>query len=301
MAEWTASFVLTARAKLNLGLWIGSAQPNGLHEIRSFAASLTLADELTFRPRDGAFHVLCEDLDVPEHENLAFRAAAALGVDADGIEIRIEKRIPTQAGLGGGSADAAAALVGLSRIARDRGSQAFSDAHLAHTAATLGSDVPACLVPGFKRISGTGEIARPDPVKPPIWGVALLKPAFGMPTALAYRLYDEWMTDSRRTADPIDARDISDDLAACVRFGRFAEFCERIHNDFDLIVRRAQPDVASVYDRLRAAGAGATILCGSGTAVAGLFLSVTDAKASVDSLELKPGEWVDVAGFTGAE
>jgi len=301
MAAWTGSFVLTAQAKLNLGLWIGGAQPNGLHEIRSFAASLSLADVLSFRPRDGAFAVLCDDVDVPEHENLAFRAAAALGTDADGVEIRIEKRIPVQAGLGGGSADAAAALVGLARIARERGSQPFSDAHVARAAATLGSDVPACLFLGFKRISGTGEIVRPDPVKTPGWGVALLKPASGMPTAIAYRLYDESMTDSRRAPDPIDARDASDELAARIRFGRFAEFCERIHNDFDPVVRRAQPEVSRAFDRLRGAGAGATILCGSGTAVAGFFPSVADAEDSVASLELKPGEWSAAAGFAGAK
>src|SRR4029077_9189636 len=101
--------------------------------------------------------------------------------------------------------------------------------------------------------------------------------------------------------ESVDARDVSDALAACIRTGRFAEFCERIHNDFDTVIRRAQPDVGRAHDRLLAAGAEATILCGSGTAVAGFFRSVQDAKASVDSFRLKPGEWVTVAGFTGVE
>ncbi len=301
MAAWTRSFVLTAQAKLNLGLWLGSAQPNGLHEIRSFVASLSLADVLTFRSNNGAFTVVCDGLDVPERENLAFRAAAALGAESVGVEISIDKRIPVQAGLGGGSADAAAALAGLARIAHERGLAPVSDADLVRAATSLGSDVPACLVNGFKRISGTGEIVRPDPIEAPEWGVALLKPAAGMPTATAYRLYDEWMTESRRASTPLELRDATNEIAACIRSGRFAEFCERIHNDFDQIVRRALPDVSSVHDRLRAAGAGATILCGSGTAVAGLFQSVQYAKGSVDSLELKPGEWVTVAGFAGAE
>jgi 4-diphosphocytidyl-2-C-methyl-D-erythritol kinase len=194
-----------------------------------------------------------------------------------------------------------AALAGLVCIARERGSPAFSNADRVLAAASLGSDVPACLVSGFKGIAGTGEIVRPDPIEAPEWGVALLKPAAGMPTATAYRLYDEWMTESRRESEPIDERDVSDDISACVRFGRFAEFCERIHNDFDTVVRRAQPEVGLARDRLLAAGAEATILCGSGTAVAGFFQSVRYAKASVDSFELKSGEWVTVAGFAGAE
>jgi 4-diphosphocytidyl-2-C-methyl-D-erythritol kinase len=301
MAAWTRSFVLTAQAKLNLGLWLGSTQPNGLHEIRSFVASLSLADLLTFRPHDGAFTVICDGLGVPEHENLAFRAAAALGAKADGIEIRIAKRIPVQAGLGGGSADAAAALAGLARIARERGSTPISDADLVRAAASLGSDVPACLASGFKRISGTGEIVRPDPIASPTWGVALLRPAAGMPTASAYRLYDEWMTESRRGSDSIDLRDATEEIAACIRFGRFAEFCERMHNDFDPIVRRAQPEVVRAHDRLRVAGADVTLLCGSGTAVAGFFPSLTAAESAVARIELAPGEWKAAAGFAGGE
>jgi 4-diphosphocytidyl-2-C-methyl-D-erythritol kinase len=307
MAAWTRSFVLSARAKLNLGLWLGNSQPNGLHEIRSFVASLSLADVVMFRPHDGAFTVVCAGLDslagadVPEHENLAYRAAAALEVEADGIAIRIEKRIPVQAGLGGGSADAAAALAGLARIARERGSPPFSDADFVRAATSLGSDIPACLVSGFKRISGTGEIVRPDPIEAPAWGVALLKPAAGMPTATAYRLYDEWMTESRRRPEPVGERDGSGEIAACVRSGRFAEFCKQIHNDFDPIVRRTQPEVDRAHDRLRAAGAGVTLLCGSGTAVAGFFPSILATELAVASVGLAPGEWKAATGFAGAE
>ena len=121
MAAWTRAFLLKARAKLNLALSLGSVRANGLHEVRSFVASLALGDDLWFEPHDGTFTVVCEGIDLPERENLVFRAGEALGVDSRGVLIRIEKRIPTEAGLGGGSADAAAALMGLARIARERG------------------------------------------------------------------------------------------------------------------------------------------------------------------------------------
>ena len=301
MAAWTGSFVLTAQAKLNLGLWLGHVQANGLHEIRSFVASLSLADLLTFRPNDAAFAVRCDGLELPEHENLAFRAAAALGVEAHGIEIRIDKHLPVQAGLGGGSADAAAALAGLARVARERGSSAVSDADLFRAAASLGSDVPACLVHGFKRISGTGEIVRADPIVAPEWGVALLKPAAGMPTASAYRRYDEWVTQSRREPDPVDKRDACEEIAESIRAGRFADFCERIHNDFDRSIRVAQPEVARAHDRLQAVGAVATLLCGSGSAVAGFFHSSEAAELAVAHVDLQPGEWKAATRFAGAE
>src|ERR1700682_2827574 len=127
MAAWTRAFLLSARAKLNLALSLGGVRANGLHEVRSFVASLTLADDLWFEPHDGRFTVICDGIGLPERENLAFRAGEALGADQHGVQIRIRKRIPTEAGLGGGSADAAAALLGLTRIARERGAGALAE------------------------------------------------------------------------------------------------------------------------------------------------------------------------------
>lgn len=301
MAAWTRAFLLEARAKLNLTLSVGAIQPNRLHEISSFAASLTLADDLRFEPHEGAFAVDCLALDVPERENLAFRAAEALRVDAHRVRIHILKRTPVQAGLGGGSADAAAALVGLARIARERGTTEYSEADLLAAAASLGSDVPACLTPGFKWISGTGEVVRHVALAAPPWGIALLKPASGLSTAVAYKLYNDQAAGSRRSVLPNDGLEVPDDIASCIRSRRFSEFCERLHNDFDPIVSRALPDVARAHERLKAAGADATLLCGSGTAVAGFFRSVADAEVAVSHIDLTSGEWSSVAGFADGD
>jgi 4-diphosphocytidyl-2-C-methyl-D-erythritol kinase len=301
MAAWTRAFLIKARAKLNLTLFLGSVQANGLHQIRSFTSALALADDLWFEPHDGTFTVVCDGIDLPERENLAFRAGEALGVDTDGILIRIEKRIPTEAGLGGGSADAAAALLGLAQIARERGAGQFSGADLTRAAATLGSDVPGCLIKGFKRIAGTGELVQRDESVPPPWGVALLKPAVNLSTAVAYRLFDEWRLARELLAEPIDTRDNADQIAAKIRSGSYADFCRHHHNDFDPVVSAALPDVALAHVRLRSVGADATLLCGSGTTVAGFFPSVAVAEHAISSIELRPDEWSAATGFASGD
>jgi 4-diphosphocytidyl-2-C-methyl-D-erythritol kinase len=297
MAAWTRAFRLKARAKLNLALYVGAVSPNGLHEVRSFAGSLTLCDDVSFEPHDGDFSVVCEGLDIPERDNLAFRAAAALGVDARGVKIRIEKRIPARAGLGGGSADAAASLIGLARISRERGSVEYSDADLCSAAASLGSDVPACLLSGFKTIAGTGDLVQPMPVAAPSWGVLLLKPAADLSTAVAYKLIDENAHELERPSAPIAHRDRSDDVSASIRSQMYADFCKSLHNDFDAVVCRELPGVASAHGRLRSAGADATMLCGSGSTVAGFFRSLADAEEALARIALARDEWAAAAGF----
>jgi 4-diphosphocytidyl-2-C-methyl-D-erythritol kinase len=305
MAAWTRAFLLKARAKLNLTLSLGSVQANGLHEISSFVAALTLADDLWFEPHAGAFTVVCEGIDLPERENLAFRAAEAIrrafDVDTRGVLIRIEKRIPTEAGLGGGSADAAAALTGLATIARERGAGTLADSELCRIAAMLGSDVPVCLLPGFKRIAGTGEIVRREALVSPPWGVGLLKPAMGLASAVAYGLFDEGDLARERSSKPFDARDDADQMAASICSDSYTDFCRLLHNDFDPVVSRALPEVARTHDRLRRAGATATLLCGSGTTVAGFFPTVTDAETAIASIALDAGEWSAATGFADGE
>lgn len=149
-------------------------------------------------------------------------------------------------------------------------------------------------------MAGTGEIVRAYVAAPPPWGVALLKPAVSVSTAIAYRLFDERDPGLQGLSEPVDIRDESETLAACVRSGTYLEFCERVHNDFDPIIRHAFPEVARAHVRLRTAGADATILCGSGSAVAGFFQTVAEAEAAISRIDLAPGEWMTAAGFAGA-
>jgi 4-diphosphocytidyl-2C-methyl-D-erythritol kinase len=122
-----------------------------------------------------------------------------------------------------------------------------------------------------------------------------------VPTTLAYRLFDEQYPELQRQAEPIGMRDESDRVSECVRSGDYAEFCRRVHNDFDPVIRHALPDVARAHERLQTAGADATVLCGSGSTVAGFFRSVADAEVAISQCDLAPGEWAGAAGFADDE
>jgi 4-diphosphocytidyl-2-C-methyl-D-erythritol kinase len=301
MRTWTRAFTLQARAKLNVCLHVGRVQPNGLHEIRSLAGCLDLADQLDFEPSVDGFALRCEGADIEESENLAFRAATALGSDSGNVRLRIRKNIPLQAGLGGASTDAAATLLGIARIAAQRESRDFAASEIAAVARSLGSDVPACLTAGFKTMRGTGEVIDPIRMTAPPWGIALLRPAAGMSTADAYRLFDARADERGYLNAPLAERDLSELVASDIAAGRFDEFCARVRNEFDPVICDALPDVASAHDRLRRAGAQVTLLCGSGSTVAGFFLSRQDAQDAISRIGLAPGEWSHATAFHDGE
>jgi 4-diphosphocytidyl-2-C-methyl-D-erythritol kinase len=142
-------FTLAALAKLNLRLEVGPLHGR-LHTIVSVIAELALADELEFAPSSDGFHVKCDVADLREQENLAWRAVQALGLPLPPVSITIVKHIPMQAGLGGGSADAAAALFGIERICKEQG-LFLTQQQIAHEALETGSYVASFLTLGLKR------------------------------------------------------------------------------------------------------------------------------------------------------
>jgi len=177
-----------APAKINLGLFVGPTRADGRHEIVSVMQSISLADELTLEPAPDAEHdqVVCPGV---TGENLAARALAlfreATGWDAGSVRLEIDKHIPVAAGLGGGSADAAAAL----RLARAASGLGDEDLLLV-LAGELGADVPAQVAPGRWLASGAGELlqALPDPFSP--LGVLVLAGAAQLSTAEVYAAAD---------------------------------------------------------------------------------------------------------------
>src|ERR1700692_2107690 len=116
MAATAQAFVRTARAKFNLRLEIGAVRADGLHDVRSVIGELVVGDELAFRPSENGFSVSCDDPGIPLADNLAWRAANARDSSLPPVHVHIKKRLPIQAGLGGGSADAATVLRGLASI-----------------------------------------------------------------------------------------------------------------------------------------------------------------------------------------
>ncbi len=179
-----------APAKLNLSLRVIARRGDGFHEIDTLMVPLPgLHDVLTLEPAVGGTRLSCNDATLPtDGGNLVVRAANAFaeatGIDA-GARIHLEKRIPSGAGLGGGSSDAAATLLGL----RELHGTALDDDALRELAADIGSDVPFFLQSGPARCTGRGEVVTPVS-GPPSTGplpVLLLKPSFPVATADAYR------------------------------------------------------------------------------------------------------------------
>lgn len=292
MAPTARAFVLDARAKFNLSLEVGPIARNGLHAVWSVVCELRIADRVAFRPSSVPFAVTCDDPSIAPDENLATRAARALGVDLPSVQVDIAKRIPAQAGLGGGSADAAATLRGIASVLADQGI-AVSEGDLTAAAARTGSDVAACLVPGVKMVRGTGEIVeRFAPPLPP-WGIVLLKPAAGVPTQTAYRLLDE--SRKARNHDRSSFGSRAQALRDALVGGDFEAARKALHNDFQAVVEAEFPDVRSSRERLEMAGADATVLCGSGSCVAGIFED--GARAAADALAAiapGPAQWAAI-------
>lgn len=254
------SITVNAYAKINLELRITAVRPDEFHELETVFQSIELHDTLRCERREGPFRIVCDAPGVPAGPaNLVWRAAAALwrhlGRDGEpaGAVVALEKGIPVQAGLGGGSADAAAALVGLARV---WGAE-MDPAALAAIAAGIGSDVAFFLTGGTALGFGRGERLVPLPDLAPHW-VVLVRPGFGISTAEAYRWYDA-------------AAAVGGWPPPAPLNGSWALGTGPIRNDLEGPVAARHPEIAAARTALLASGARAAGMSGSGSAVFGLF------------------------------
>jgi 4-diphosphocytidyl-2-C-methyl-D-erythritol kinase len=288
-----SAFSLEAHAKLNLRLEVGPLA-GSLHQVLSVVAELELADELHFNPSPGGFEVVCEHVEIPERDNLAWRAAQALGRELPHVRIVIEKNIPMQAGLGGGSADAAGALLGLALIFSEDGVP-ISHQQLSDAALRTGSDVPSFLTSGLRIISGVGDSVVRRAAQTPQWGIALLRPAIGSSTGHAYALLDKANVPHELGSESLASADELCDAYAASNFDRFVEL---LHNDFTDVIEPSLPAVAQARERLESVGARASLLCGSGSCVAGFFETRNAAHEALAKIAPAAGEWTFATGFS---
>jgi len=271
---------LIAPAKLNLCLFLGPRRADGLHELCSLFEPLALADSIEVAEAT-CDEVLCPGV---AGENLAARALAALraaGWRAPPLRIEIAKRIPVAAGLGGGSADAAAVL----RLAR--GGLWAHSAHnppqpdLAALAAGLGADVPSQLDPGLALVRGAGE--RIEPLPAPVPHAAVLLPGGGgLSTAAVFAEADR--LGLGRDADELEAPAAQLRAAAGAGASPLA-YAELLANDLEPAARSLRPEIGEALDALRAAGAPLALLTGSGPTAVGLFEDLAGARAVAARLE----------------
>lgn len=275
------SLILRPTAKLNLTLRVGPRRADGYHEVRSLMQSIALHDTVTISERRGPFGLQCRTPGVPsDQSNLAWKAAAALwkalGREGDprDAHVKIEKAIPSQAGLGGGSANAAAALVGLNTIWGGK----MSRRDLTRLGATLGSDVPFFLQGGTALATGRGEDLYPvDDIHR--MGVIVIKPSFGVATADAYR----WLDEDRAAGLP-DSHDSGRDVELGWPSGGVP-----LVNDLMAPVARRHPGIGEMVDACLAEGAYGALMTGSGSAVFGLF---SEAAATKAVKRLKRPDWL---------
>lgn len=251
-----ASETLRAPAKLNLTLEVLAPRPDGLHGIRSVMVPVDVFDELHVRFAEG-FSFSC---DVPElqHDNLVVRAIRGLRLDDSNFGIDLHKRIPSSAGMGGGSSDAAAVL-----LAAQRGVFGATDAETDYLALAreLGSDVPFFLAQTAALVEGTGERVTALGAVPP-WHAVVVRPPVEVSTAWAYRQIDASSRESRSRSSSCSLQ-----MAQALQRAEFGFVVALLHNDFDAIVRDCAPQVAAAAEMLRAAGSSHSLLSGSGSCV----------------------------------
>jgi len=285
-----ATRAVLARAKVNLFLRVLGRRPDGYHELETVILPISLADRLEVRASadpavDRTLSLSLEVTgkstlvrDVPvDRSNLALRAAAALAEEAEVTgfaKIRLEKRIPVAAGLGGGSADAAAALRALNELWEC----GADEQALCRIAARIGSDVPS-LIPGGPTLArGRGELVERIHVTPLQWRVVTFD--FGVSAADAFRWWDE--DGERPGPDPGGL------LGATPHEGA-SSLGPLLFNDLEGPVMRRHPEVRQAEERLLAAGAVGAVMCGSGPSVAGLFPDSEDPASSEIGIAVRSG------------
>jgi 4-diphosphocytidyl-2-C-methyl-D-erythritol kinase len=260
---------LRAPAKLNLCLYLGPRRDDGLHEIRSLFCPLTVADRIVVADADRD-QVVCPGVEGP---NLA--AAALAGLRADGwgragLRVEIEKRIPVAAGLGGGSADAAAVL----RLASGEVD------NITGLAAGLGADVPSQLDPAFALVGGAGEVVEPL-AAPAHFGVVLVPAEDGLATADVYAEADR--LGSGRSADELDR--LAERLLAAAAAGASPlDYAELLINDLEPAARSLRPEIGAAMAALAEVGAAVTLVSGSGPTACGLFTDIVAADRAAAAL-----------------
>ena len=267
-----------APAKINLHLRIASRAPDGYHNLETLFQALELHDTLEATRADATTLEVHGTVETgPDADNLVLRAARAFETavrDAPAVAFRLTKRIPSGAGLGGGSSDAAAALRALNALAD---SPLPPDA-LRELGAALGADV-AFFLCGSPLAWGTGRGEQLQPLEPlPSARVLVVDPGFAVPTRDAFGWWDA-------RAPHVAAEHAHPAPAPSVR--AFAGLRGAVRNDFEEVVFERHPELARVRDALANAGAFLAMLSGSGSCVYGLFDADTTAKRAEELVRIE--------------
>lgn len=269
--------LLKAYAKVNYALDVRGLRDDGYHEIATVFQSVSLADEIEVSRADSGFDLRVEPAEAgvgPTENNTVYRAWSLLrektGLDLP-ARVRLHKKIPHGAGLGGGSADGAAALVGLNELF-DLG---LSPETLRGLGVWIGADVPFCFTGGTALGEGVGEVLSPLPA-PPAHHLVLVKPRRGADTGEIYSGYD---------ASPRSGTGAVEPVLAALRSGDLGSLARAVGNDLAPVTKKLVPEVEALERRLLEAGALGAAMTGTGTAVYGIFPTEEDARDAAEQLD----------------
>lgn len=261
--------MIKAYAKINLTLEVTGKRSDGYHTISSLMQSISLCDSISAELNDsGEISVDCCNADIPSGKgNIAYRAAEAFrkysAIGQRGISIHIDKEIPLQAGLGGGSADAAAVLCAMNRLCGAN----YSPEELCKIGVTVGADVPFCIAGGTKWCRGIGEILSEAPALQDCY-IVVGKGSEGISTKEAYE-----KIDLLGSSEGISEQSYDGTVSSVSKIGR---------NVFEEVSRLKS--VSQIKEVLLSCGAEYSAMSGSGSAVFGIFSDIGKAKKSAESL-----------------
>lgn len=264
-----------APAKINLTLDILGRRPDGYHEMRMVMQTVSLCDTVQVEETAEGFR-LESGLDLPEGKKTLEQQAAeaffrTLGLPVPGLRVRLVKRTPAYAGMGGGSADVAALL----RILRDHWCPNMTDAALEEIGLTVGSDVPFCLRGGTALAEGRGEVLT-DLAPLPLCWIVVCKPDFGIPTPMLFARVDD-----ASIADRPDTDGMCEALAG----GDLDGVASRLCNVFEAALPSEYDQVFAIKDKLLELGAMNAAMSGSGPTVFGLFRQEEAARQAAQTLQ----------------
>jgi len=276
-----STFTLHAHAKINLFLHVGDKRADGFHALQSLVAFTQVGDELSFAPDVGLSLVIngpfAKGLSAGA-DNLILKAALCLSHDK-GAAITLTKNLPVASGIGGGSADCAATLRGLSRL----WGLPSDTAALQKFGERLGSDVPVCISRQPQWMEGRGEIVTPLPALPQL-PIVLVNPGIGVPTGKVFGALQE-----RRGVD----------LPLPPAFASAAElvaYLNQTSNDLEAPARAIAPAINTVLETIAGEGALLARMSGSGATCFGLFDSDDAAKQAATAMRAQnPGWWVEAS------
>lgn len=252
-----------AFAKINLTLDVIGKRPDGYHDLKSVMQTISIRDDIEIDVDTGKEWTLsCTDETIPcDERNLAWKAAKvfydAAKIDSNGIAIRITKRIPKEAGLGGGSADAGAVL----RALNNHYGNPFSILALAELGAQVGSDVPFCTLCGTAMVEGRGERLRKLPDMPDCV-IVVCKPSFSVSTPELYKKLDE--TAIAKHPDNLA-------MESALLAGDLGKVAENLYNVFDPVVTADNLELNYIKSIFNSYGSVGQIMTGSGSAVFGIM------------------------------